>query len=157
MKIEGRYTFLLPIHTVYEALRDEALIREALPGHVYFRQSSPTRYEAAMELDVPRFGGHYEGAVEVLETRAPTFYRLSARGHGAGRELSAQGTVTLHATSATETEVHYVGSTDALRDSNRLVQMAAAPIAAHLVGRGLNHLEQVIAARAARTSAPNDL
>ncbi|MBA3533993.1 MAG: carbon monoxide dehydrogenase, partial [Ardenticatenales bacterium] len=44
MKIEGRYIFHVPIEDVYEALRDEALLRQALPGHVYFKMTSPTEY-----------------------------------------------------------------------------------------------------------------
>lgn len=156
MKIEGRYLFHLPIEEVYEALRDEALIREALPGHVYFRMTSPTHYEAAMELNVPKFGGHYAGELEVTESEAPTFYRLQVVGTGMGKQITAQGTVHLRELAPDQTEVHYVGSTDAFDEYNRFFRMAASPIAATLANRGLQHLEKVIQARKAPASPANE-
>ncbi len=147
MKIEGHYTFNVPIEEVYAALQDEALIRGALPGRVYFRMTSPTQYEAAMELDIPRFSGHYSGVLNVLETVPPYFFRLHANGHGPDREMYAAGIVELRALGPALTEVYYVGETDALAGFNRLIQMAAAPIASRLAGRGLHHLEQAIHAR----------
>ena len=154
MKIEGRYIFQLPIEEVYDALQDEALIRDAMPGHVHFRMTTPTHYEAAMELDVPRFGGAYVGELEVLESVRPTYYRLRAVGQGPGPRIHAEGIVELFALSPEETEVHYIGFTDALAGYNRFVQSAAAPIAAQLANRGLRHLEQVIHAR--RPTAPGN-
>ncbi len=150
MKIEGRYTFNLPIQEVYDALKDEALIREALPGHVYFKMTSPSSYEAAMELDVPKFGGAYAGQLEVTETQEPTLYRLKVAGTGPDRRITADGTVALAEIEPAQTEVHYVGHTDAFNEYNRLFQMAAAPIAARLANRGLHHLEGVIQARKQR-------
>ncbi len=147
MKVEGRYTFHLPIEVVYNALKDEALIRRALPGHVYFRMTSPTHYEAAVELDVPRFAGRYSGELQVLDTRAPTYYRLRAAGEGPDRRIHAEGIVELTEVAPEQTEVYYLGHTDALDDYNRFFRMAAAPIAARLANRGLHHLEQVIHAR----------
>lgn len=144
IKIEGRYTFQLPIDEVYAALQNEALIRQALPGQVYFKMESPTHYVAAMELDVPRFGGQYRGSLDVTETRAPDFYVLEARGEGMGRHVTAQGRVELTALGPGETEVRYRGTTDALDGYNRLVQMAAPPIASRLANRGLEHLERAI-------------
>lgn len=151
MKIEGQYIFHLPIQTVYDALRDEALIRTALPGQVYFRMTSPTHYEAAMELDVPRFGGHYAGSLDVTDTESPSYYVLVARGEGQGRQMEAQGRVELRALGPAETEVHYEGETNALDPYNRFFQIAAAPIAARLINRGLAHLERTIEAREAGT------
>lgn len=147
MNITGHYTFLFPIERVYEALQDEALIREALPGHVYFRMTSPTRYEAAMELDVPKFGGRYSGELEVVESKVPTFYRLHAQGTGPERAMSAQGTVTLHPIEPERTELHYAGTTDALSEYNRLFQKMAEPLAVRLANRGLAHLERIMRER----------
>src|SRR5688500_483473 len=95
--IEGRYTLDLPVEVVYNALRDEALLREAMPGKVIFRMTSPTHYEAAMTLDVPKFGGFYAGALDVTGTQVPSYYDLVARGEGLGREVTASGRVTLTA------------------------------------------------------------
>ena len=106
--------------------------------------TSPTRYEAAMTLDVPRFAGEYEGTLDVIETTRPTFYRLAARGTGHGRYVEAEGEVHLIELAPEETELRYAGSTDAFDDLNRLVLMAAPPIVAQLVNRGLHHLEQVV-------------
>lgn len=149
MKIEGRYIFQLPIEEVYNALQNEELIRDALPGHVYFRMTSPRHYEAAMELELPKFSGQYSGELEVTETEAPRFYRLQASGTGLGRLVHAEGTVELTALSPGETEVYYLGDTDAFDSYNRLVRIAAAPIASRLANRGLSHLEQTIQARRA--------
>jgi carbon monoxide dehydrogenase subunit G len=147
VKIEGRYTFDLPIEVVYNALRDEALIREAMPGKVTFRMTTPTHYEAAMTLDVPRFGGHYAGSLDVTGTQVPSYYDLVARGKGLGRDVTARGRVTLTSLPDNRTEVHYLGETDALDHSNRLVQIAAPPICAAFANRGLSHLEDVIQRR----------
>lgn len=144
IRIEGHYHFHLPIEVVYEALRDETLIRHALPGRVRFQMTAPTRYEAAMTLDVPRFAGEYEGTLDVTETTRPTFYRLQARGTGHGRYVEAGGEVHLVELAPEETELRYAGSTDAFDDLNRLVLMAAPPIVVQLINRGLHHLEQVV-------------
>lgn len=149
MKIEGRYTFNLPIQEVYDALKDEELLRECLPGKVDFKMTSSTHYEAAMELDVPKFGGHYAGSVDVTDTQAPHYYDLSVKGTGMGRNVTANGRVELSQIEASKTEVHYLGTTDALDGFNRFVKMAAPPIAARLANRGLNHLERFIIARKA--------
>src|SRR5688572_22085508 len=103
--IEGRYTFNLPIEVVYNALRDEALIRDAMPGQVTFRMTSPTRYEAAMTLDVPRFGGHYAGTLDVTGTQFPSWYDLVARGTGLGRNVVASGRVSLKELEGSRVEV----------------------------------------------------
>lgn len=144
IKIEGQYTFQLPIQDVYDALRDEALLRFALPGKVYFKMTSPTHYEAAMDLDVPKFGGHYAGALNVTDTEVPTYYDLSAHGEALGRQITATGRVELKALSPVQTEVHYLGETDAFDDFNRFIRMAAPPVAARLANRGLAHLEEAI-------------
>lgn len=147
MKLEGYYTFHLPIEEVYHALKDEALIRYALPGQVHFRMTSPTHYEAAMDLDVPRFGGHYSGSVEVIETEAPFYYRLRARGRGLGRDVEAEGLVELMPLEPSVTELHYVGVTDALDGLNSFIRMAAPPVATRFANRGLEHLERAIVER----------
>lgn len=146
MTIAGHYLFHLPIEVVYDALRDESLIRHALPGQVRFRMTTPTHYEAAMTLDVPRFGGLYEGTVDVVETQRPTFYTLSVRGTGHGRSVEATGTVFLTPLGPEQTEVRYEGQTDAFDDLSRIVRMAAPPVAVQFANRGLHHLEQVIQA-----------
>jgi carbon monoxide dehydrogenase subunit G len=145
--IEGRYTFKLPIEVVYNALRDEVLLREAMPGQVTFRMTSPTRYEAAMTLDVPRFGGHYAGSLDIVATQFPAYYDLVARGQGLGHDVIASGRVTLTSLDDNRTEVHYRGETDAFDHTNRFVQMAAPPVCAHFANRGLAHLEDVIQRR----------
>lgn len=145
--IEGRYTFNLPIEVVYNALRDEALIREAMPGKVEFRMTSPTHYEAAMTLDIPRFGGYYAGSLTVTGTQVPSYYDLVAQGEGLGRAVVASGRVALATVEDNRTEVHYRGETDAFDHTNRLVRMAAPPICSALANRGLAHLEDVIQRR----------
>ena len=147
MKIEGRYTFNLPIQEVYDALRDEELLREALPGKVDFKMTSDTHYEAAMQLDVPKFGGHYAGSVDITDTQAPDYYQLSVKGTGMGRHITANGRVELSQIEASKTEVHYLGTTDALDGFNRFIKRAAPSIAARLANRGLNHLERFMMAR----------
>jgi carbon monoxide dehydrogenase subunit G len=145
--IEGHYTFNLPIEVVYNALRDEALIREAMPGQVTFRMTSPTHYEAAMTLDIPKFGGYYAGSLNVTGTQVPSFYDLVAEGEGLGRKVTASGRVSLKLLEDNRTEVHYKGETDAFDHSNRLVRMAAPPICAAFANRGLAHLDDVIQRR----------
>jgi carbon monoxide dehydrogenase subunit G len=145
--IEGRYTFNLPIEVVYNALRDEALIREAMPGQVEFRMTSPTHYEAAMTLEIPRFGGYYAGSLTVTGTQVPSYYDLVAQGEGLGRAVVASGRVSLALVDQNRTEVHYRGETDAFDHSNRLIRMAAPPVCAAFANRGLAHLEDVIQRR----------
>ena len=144
MKIEGSYTFQLPIQEVYDALKNEELLRAAIPGKVHFDMTSPTHYEASMDLDVPKFGGHYEGTVDVTNTEEPSFYDLSAQGQGPGRYVTATGRVELRSLGPNQTEVHYSGKTDALKGFNRFFQMAATPLAVRFANRGLSHLERHI-------------
>ena len=145
--IEGKYTFDLPIETVYNALRDEALIRDALPGKVTFQMTTPTHYQAGMDLDVPRFGGRYEGALDVIGTEAPLYYDLVAQGTGLGRSVTAQGRVALKELAPNKTEVRYEGGTDAFDHLNRFVRMPIPAICAAFANRGLAHLEDTIKRR----------
>ena len=147
MKIEGRYTFNLPIQEVYDALKDEELLRGALPGQVYFKMTSPTHYEASMDLDIPKFGGHYEGSLDITATQEPSFYELSVTGNGMGRDLTAKGRVNLRKIGPNKTELHYFGETDAFKEFNRFVKMAARPVAVRFANQGLKHLEQYIQKR----------
>lgn len=144
MKIEGTYTFQLPIQDVYDALKNEKLLRAAIPGKVHFDMTTPTHYEASMDLDVPKFGGHYEGSVDVTYTEEPFFYDLSAQGQGPGRYVTAKGRVQLRSLGKNQTEVHYSGQTDALEGFNRFLKIAAAPLAVRFANRGLSHLERYI-------------
>jgi hypothetical protein len=58
--------------------------------------------------------------------------------------MQAGGIVELIPLSPYETEVYYVGETNALDGFNPLIRMAAPPVAARLVNRGLHHLEREI-------------
>jgi carbon monoxide dehydrogenase subunit G len=145
--IEGRYTFKLPIEVVYNALRDEELLRAAMPGQVKFDMTTPTHYEAEMTLDVPRFGGSYAGALDVIGTQAPLYYDLVAQGSGLGRQVEAKGRVSLKEVDDNRTEVHYRGETDAFDHLNRFVRMAIPPVCAAFANRGLAHLDDVIQRR----------
>lgn len=147
MKIEGHYTFQLPIQEVYDALKDEELLRGAIPGKVHFNMTSPTHYEVSMNLDIPKFGGHYEGSLDVTNTQEPSFYELSAQGEGPGRKVTATGRVELRSLGPNQTKVHYFGKTDVLKGFNRFVKLAAAPLAVRFANRGLSHLERYIQER----------
>ena len=143
-KIEGNYTFHQPIQDVYQAFQDKELIRAALPGRVHFEAPSPDEYKLALQLDIPKVGGLYEGLMNITNTKAPSYYELTANGKGPGRNLGANGRIELSQIDANKTELHYVCKTDAFDSYNRFVRMAAAPVAKRLVTQGMWYLERTI-------------
>lgn len=143
-KIEGNYTFHQPIDKVYNAFQDKELIRAALPGRVHFEMPSPEEYKLALQLDVPKFGGLYQGSMKIEKTSSPSYYELSAAGDGAGRKMGANAEIKLSAIDANKTDVRYICKTDAFDSYNRLVRMAAAPFAKKMVTQGMWYLEHTM-------------
>ena len=143
-KIEGNYTFHLPIEKVYNAFQDKDLIRAALPGRVHFEMPASNEYKLALQLDVPKVGGLYQGSMNITDTRVPSYYELSASGQGPSNNLAATGRIELSPVDASKTDVRYVCQTDAFDKYNRLVRMAAGPVAKRMVTQGMWYLERTI-------------
>ena len=143
-KIEGNYTFHLPIEKVYHAFQDKDLIRAALPGRVHFEMPSSKEYKLALQLDAPKVGGLYQGSMNITDTQNPSYYELSAAGQGPSNNLAATGRIELSSVDANKTEVRYVCKTDAFDKYNRLIRMAAGPVAKRMVVQGMWYLERTI-------------
>lgn len=143
-KIEGTYTFHLPIEKVYDAFQNEGLIRTALPGRVHFKMPSPKQYDLAVQLDIPKVGGLYKGSMNITDTQPLSYYQLSANGEGPSRNLEAAARLDLKKVAAHKTDVHYVCKTDAFDSYNRFVRMAATPFAKRLITQGMWYLERTI-------------
>lgn len=54
LKIEGCYRLRVAPQVAYRTLQDETLLRAAMPGGLHFARLSPTTFEAAMEIALPR-------------------------------------------------------------------------------------------------------
>jgi carbon monoxide dehydrogenase subunit G len=142
MKIEGRFLFHAPIPVVYDALQNAELIHKAMPGGLLFARTSPSTFEAAMEVNVPKFSGHYAGTVTIVNTEVNRFYDLFVQGTGAHSHITATGVVTLEGVEDQfQTQVIYVGHTDAADHLNRFAQAVVQRIAIEVINLGLRRLE----------------
>ncbi len=107
MKLSGSATIGHPVHDVYAALTDPAILVRTLPGCQRLELVGPDAYQATMSVGVGSIKGLFDGGVRLTDQSAPDSFILHASGAGVPGTVDAVAHVRLVASPSGETLVHY--------------------------------------------------
>jgi uncharacterized protein len=95
MRIAGTATLHAPVETVYQALRDPAVLVRTIPGCERLEEIGEDAYAMTVTAGVASVRGTYAGDVRLTDHRAPHGFVLRANGSGTPGTVSADVTVDL--------------------------------------------------------------
>ncbi len=95
MRIAGTATLHAPVDTVYQALRDPAVLVRTIPGCERLEEVGEDAYAMTVTAGVASVRGTYAGDVRLTDHRAPHGFVLRASGSGTPGTVSADVTVDL--------------------------------------------------------------
>jgi len=95
MRIAGTATLHAPVETVYQALRDPAVLVRTIPGCERLEEVGEDAYAMTVTAGVASVRGTYAGDVRLTDHRAPHGFVLRASGSGTPGTVSADVVVDL--------------------------------------------------------------
>jgi uncharacterized protein len=107
MRIAGTATLHAPVETVYQALRDPAVLVRTIPGCERLEEVGEDAYAMTVTAGVASVRGTYAGDVRLTDHRAPHGFVLRANGSGTPGTVSADVTVDLTPGQDGTTELTY--------------------------------------------------
>lgn len=96
MEIKGKTDFKLPVDTIWEALHDPEVLKQAIPGCEKLELIGENEYEVVMKLGVAAVKGEYTGRVKLDDIEKPHFYVFNAEGSGSPGHVKATMDCRLH-------------------------------------------------------------
>lgn len=90
MKIDGQNEIAAPPAKVWEALNDEDVLRQSIPGCESLEKVSDTEFKATVVTKVGPVKAKFNGEVTLSDLNPPNSYTLSGRGSG-GAAGNARG------------------------------------------------------------------
>jgi carbon monoxide dehydrogenase subunit G len=109
MKFEGRFSIDAPRATVWEAIRDPALMARCVPGCESAEQVGEDRYSAVVGVKIGPISARFNLLIDVEEEIAPRCIRSRATGEEGSRAsmLSSHNLLTLEEIAPDRTEVSW--------------------------------------------------
>jgi len=107
MRIAGTATLHAPVETVYQTLRDPAVLVRTIPGCERLEEVGEDAYAMTVTAGVASVRGTYAGDVRLTDHRAPHGFVLRASGSGTPGTVSADVTVDLSPGQDGTTELSY--------------------------------------------------
>jgi carbon monoxide dehydrogenase subunit G len=107
MRIAGTATLHAPVETVYQALRDPAVLVRTIPGCERLEELGEDAYAMTVTAGVASVRGTYAGDVRLTDHRAPNGFVLRASGSGTPGTVSADVVVELSPGDNGTTELKY--------------------------------------------------
>jgi uncharacterized protein len=107
MRIAGTATLHAPVDTVYQALRDPAVLVRTIPGCERLEEVGEDAYAMTVTAGVASVRGTYAGDVRLTDHRAPHGFVLRASGSGTPGTVSADVVVELSPGQDGTTELTY--------------------------------------------------
>jgi carbon monoxide dehydrogenase subunit G len=95
MRIAGTATLHAPVETVYQTLRDPAVLVRTIPGCERLEEVGEDAYAMTVTAGVASIRGTYAGDVRLTDHQAPNGFVLRASGSGTPGTVSADVTVQL--------------------------------------------------------------
>lgn len=83
MKMSGERVIGAPRSVVWEALNDESLLRQCIPGCTRLERVADDRLEAEVDARVGPVRASFKGEMRIEDARPPESYRLVGQGKGA--------------------------------------------------------------------------
>ena len=82
MKMSGEEIIPAPRETVWRALNDVNVLKQAIPGCESITQHSPTKMEARVVVKLGPVKAGFTGVVNLSDMKPPESYRISGEGKG---------------------------------------------------------------------------
>ena len=82
MDMNGSERIEAPVETVWQALNDPEILRQAIPGCESLEKTSDTTMTAKVVLKVGPIKAKFEGAVELQNLNPPNSYTIAGEGKG---------------------------------------------------------------------------
>ncbi len=82
MDMNGSERIEAPIETVWQALNDAEILRQAIPGCESLEKTSDKDMTAKVVLKIGPIKARFEGAVELLNLNPPKSYTITGEGKG---------------------------------------------------------------------------
>lgn len=82
MDMQGSERIEAPVETVWRALNDPEILKQAIPGCESLEKTSETTMAAKVVLKIGPIKAKFEGAVELHNLNPPSSYTISGEGKG---------------------------------------------------------------------------
>jgi uncharacterized protein len=82
LKIEYDYTFGLPRNIVWKYIKDEKVLRNAIPGCKSIIETSKGVYQAELEINMGPIQDIFNLEIRLEEKKSASLYRLNVKGTG---------------------------------------------------------------------------
>jgi carbon monoxide dehydrogenase subunit G len=82
MDMQGSERIEAPVETVWRALNDPEILKQAIPGCESLEMTSDTTMAARVVLKIGPIKAKFEGAVELQNLNPPNSYTISGEGKG---------------------------------------------------------------------------
>lgn len=82
MDMQGSERIEAPVETVWSALNDPEILKQAIPGCESLEKTSDTTMAARVVLKIGPIKAKFEGAVELQNLNPPNSYTISGEGKG---------------------------------------------------------------------------
>ncbi|MEH7072656.1 CoxG family protein [Neobacillus drentensis] len=82
MRLEYDYTFGLPRNIVWKYIKDEQVLRNALPGCKSFSEVSKGRYQAELEVNIGPIHDRFALEIRLIENKSSSLIQLQVKGTG---------------------------------------------------------------------------
>lgn len=111
--IEGEERIAAPVDTVWAALNDPAVLKEAIPGCKDLEMKSPTEMAATVVLKIGPIKATFQGEVTLKNLNPPNSYTIQGEGKGGIAGFAKGGAdVTLTADGDDATVLRYAAKAD---------------------------------------------
>lgn len=122
MKMSGERTIAAPQSVVWDALNDETLLLQCIPGCTRLERVAEDRLEAAVDARVGPVRASFKGEMRIEDAHPPERYRLVGQGKGAAGFARGHADVTLRETDDGRTLLGYDATGDV---GGKLAQIGA--------------------------------
>ena len=145
MRIAGTATLHAPLDTVYQALRDPAVLVRTIPGCERLEEVAEDAYAMTVTAGVASVRGTYAGDVRLTDHRAPHGFVLRASGSGTPGTVSADVTVDLTSGDDGTTELTYNADATVGGMLGGVGQRLLTTVARRTAGEFFDAVDQVLA------------
>ena len=145
MRIAGTATLHAPVDTVYQALRDPAVLVRTIPGCERLEEVGEDAYAMTVTAGVASVRGTYAGDVRLTDHRAPHGFVLRASGSGTPGTVSADVTVDLASGDDGTTELTYNADATVGGMLGGVGQRLLTTVAKRTAGEFFDAVDQVLA------------
>ncbi|MEO0691614.1 MAG: carbon monoxide dehydrogenase subunit G [Pseudomonadota bacterium] len=146
MDMTGEHRISAPRDVVWQALNDDAVLRECIPGCTELEKKSDTELSAIVVQKIGPVKAKFAGDVELTNINAPESYTIRGEGSGGVAGFAKGGADVTLADDGGETiltyEVHATVGGKLARLGSRLIDSTARKLAAQFFDNFQAHLNE---------------